>query len=288
MRRSTLKYLQVRDYLRSLVGSELRPGDPVPSERVLCERFGVSRMTVRQAVDALVVEGILERVQGRGTFVAPPKVDLQIRLASFTEEMTRRGMTAGVRVLSAGIIPAEADIADALEVKPGAEVIHLHRLRFADDEPMAVEHTWLPAVRLPGFLDDGSPSSVYVELDARGLVPDWGEDTIDAGEADHEEARLLTIKPGKPVLRISRRAFTGDQAIEYSRSAYRSDRYTLWVPVARPNPPVVPRRRQGTIVTEDPPRHGLTATARAAPEEPRRRTTSHRGAPPGPASKRTT
>ncbi len=243
LRRSTLKYLQVRDYLRSLVVSELRPADPVPSERMLCERFGVSRMTVRQAVDALVVEGVLERVQGRGTFVAPPKVDLQVRLASFTEEMTRRGMTAGVKVLASELAPAEPDIAEALKVATGEQLIHLHRLRYADDEPMAVEHTWLPADRLPGFLDGGTPDSVYVELDARGLIPDWGEDTIDAGEADHEEAKLLMIKPGKPVLRISRRAFTGDSAIEYSRSAFRSDRYTLWVPVARPNPPVVPRRR---------------------------------------------
>ena len=241
LRRTTLKYLQVRDYLRSLVAGELRTGDPVPSERALCDRFGVSRMTVRQAVDALVVEGLLERVQGRGTFVAPPKVDLQVRLASFTEEMTRRGMTASVKVLAAGTIAAEADIAEALEVAIGDPVIHLYRLRYADDEPMAVEHAWLPARRLPGFLDGEPPRSVYQELGERGLVPDWGEDTIDAGEADHEEAQLLTIRPGKPVLRISRRAFTGDEAIEYARSAYRSDRYTLWVPVARPNPPVVPR-----------------------------------------------
>ncbi|PSL02397.1 GntR family transcriptional regulator [Haloactinopolyspora alba] len=243
LRRTTLKYLQVRDYLRALAGSELTAGDPVPSERALCERFGVSRMTVRQAVDALVVDGILERVQGRGTFVAPPKVDLQVRLASFTEEMTRRGMTASVKVLGAGIVEAEPDIAEALQVAVGDDVIHLHRLRFADDEPMAVEHSWLPALRLPGFLDGGVPSSVYVDLGTRGLVPDWGEDTIDAGEADHDEAELLTIGPGKPVLRITRRAFTGDQAIEYASAAYRSDRYTLWVPVSRPNPPVVPRNQ---------------------------------------------
>lgn len=243
LRRTTLKYLQVRDYLRVLATGELNAGDPVPSERALCERFGVSRMTVRQAVDALVVEGLLERVQGRGTFVAPPKVDLQVRLASFTEEMTRRGMTASVKILAAEVIAAEPDIAQALELPVGADVVYLYRLRFADDEPMAVEHTWLPEARVTGFLDGGAPPSVYVELASRGLLPDWGEDTIDAGEADREEAGLLTIRPGKPVLRITRRAFTGDQAIEYARSAYRSDRYTLWVPVSRPNPPVVPRKQ---------------------------------------------
>lgn len=250
VRRTTLKHLQVRDYLRALVTGELSAGDPVPSERMLCERFGVSRMTVRQAVDALVVEGLLERIQGRGTFVAPPKVDLQVRLASFTEEMVRRGMTASVKVLTAETAPAPPDIAAALDIAVGDTVIHLYRLRYADDAPMAVEHTWLPSDRLPAFLEHGVPSSVYVELGERGLTPDWGEDTIDAGEADDEEAELLTIKPGKPVLRITRRAFTGDQAIEYAQSAYRSDRYTLWVPVSRPNAPVVPRRRTTTQNTD--------------------------------------
>ncbi len=261
MRRTTLKYLQVRDYLRALATRDLAPGDPVPSERMLCERFGVSRMTVRQAVDALVVDGLLERVQGRGTFVAAPKVDLQVRLASFTEEMNRRGMVASVTVLAARTVPAEPDIAEALEVPVGDDVFYLHRLRYADHQPMAVEHNWLPAARVPGFLDHGVPPSVYGELGTRGLVPDWGEDTIDAGEADREEADLLTIGPGKPVLRINRRAFTADQAIEFARSAYRSDRYTLWVPVSRPNRPVVPRNNASSG-PDGPPDRDISHTAR--------------------------
>ena len=83
-RRATLKYVEVRDYLYLMATQELQPGDPVPSERELCDRFGVSRMTVRQAVDTLAVEGLLQRVQGSGTFVARPKVDLQVRLTSFS------------------------------------------------------------------------------------------------------------------------------------------------------------------------------------------------------------
>ena len=242
-RRSTLKYLQVRDYLRILAGQDLGPGDPVPSERELCDRFGVSRMTVRQAVDALVVEGMLQRVQGSGTFVARPKVDLQVRLTSFTEEMRRRGMTPSVRHLRAEQVPADPTVARALEIAPGDAVVHLHQLRLADEEPMSVEHTWLSAGLVPGLLDENPPTSLYLELESRGLLPTWGEDTVDAGDADVEEAQLLGIPPGRSVLRISRRAFSGDLAVEYSRSVYRSDRYTLWVPLARPNPSVVPRHR---------------------------------------------
>ena len=85
------KYVIVRNHLLELVRNGLASGSPVPSERELCEQFEVSRMTVRQAIDTLVVDGVLERHQGRGTFVSPPKLDLQVRLTSFTQEMQRRG-----------------------------------------------------------------------------------------------------------------------------------------------------------------------------------------------------
>jgi len=85
------KYVIVRNHLLDLVRNGLANGSPVPSERELCEQFEVSRMTVRQAIDTLVVDGVLERHQGKGTFVAPPKLDLQVRLTSFTQEMRRRG-----------------------------------------------------------------------------------------------------------------------------------------------------------------------------------------------------
>src|ERR671919_2043787 len=135
-RRAKLKYVEVRDYLYVMATQELQPGDPVPSERELCDRFGVSRMTVRQAVDALAVEGLLQRVQGSGTFVARPKVDLQVRLTSFSEEMRRRGMTSSVKHLRAEVIQADARIAAALEIEPADPVVHLHQLRYADGEPM--------------------------------------------------------------------------------------------------------------------------------------------------------
>jgi GntR family transcriptional regulator len=244
VRRRTLKYVHVRDYLRTLATHELNPGDPLPSERALCEKFGVSRMTVRQAVDALVVEGLLERVHGRGMFVAPPKVDLQVRLTSFTEEMHRRGMTPSVRHLVTERSTASVRVADKLEIEPGDPVVHLHQLRLADGEPMCVLHTWLPDVLVPGLVDDGAPDSLYAALGERGLLPAWGEDTVDAGEADPSESALLGIRDRGPVLRIARRAFSGDLAVEYSECVYRSDRYTLWVPVARPHPSVVPSRRQ--------------------------------------------
>jgi GntR family transcriptional regulator len=238
--RSVLKYLRVRDYLRSLVTHELTVGDTIPSERLLCEQFGVSRMTVRQAVDALVVEGLLAREQGRGTFVAPTKVDLEVRLASFGEEMQRRGMTPSSKVLAAEVVAATPDIADALDILPGERVFSLYRVRFADGEPMAIEQAWLPCQLVPGLFDETVPDSIYGELRRRGLEPDWGEDTVAATEADAQDAELLGIAGGKAVLRLTRRTFAGQTACVYSRSVYRADRYVLWVPLRAPKRPLTP------------------------------------------------
>ena len=234
------KYVVVRDHLLALVAQGLAPGTPVPSERELCESFGVSRMTVRQAIDTLVVDGVLERQQGRGTFVAPPKLDLQVRLTSFSEEMRRRGMEPGAVFLPAETAPADGAVAEALEIGVGDDVHHLRRLLTADSVPMAIEENWVPAGLLPDLLKGALPFSVYAELTERGLAPQWGEDMIEGRAATAEEAVLLGVTERAPCLDITRRTFHDHLAVDYSRSLYRADRYTLWVPVAAPGP----RRRR--------------------------------------------
>ena len=241
MRQSVLKYVRVRDFLRSLVTHELAVGDAIPSERLLCERFGVSRMTVRQSVDALVIEGLLQREQGRGTFVAPGKMDLEVRLVSFGEEMRRRGMESSSRVLATEEVAASPDVADALDLLPGEQVFYLHRVRFADGEPMAIEQSWLPVRLTPGLFDSGAPASIYGELRRRGIEPDWGEDTVSATEVDAQDAELLGLRAGQAVLRLTRRTFAGETACVYSRSSYRADRYVLWVPLRAPKRVLKPR-----------------------------------------------
>jgi GntR family transcriptional regulator len=176
-------------------------------------------------------------------FVARPKVDLQVRLTSFSEEMRRRGMTPSIKHLRAEVVPADVRIAAALEIDPADPVVHLHQLRFADGEPMSVQHCWLPEALVPNIVEP-PPESLYAELDRRGVLPAWGEDTVEAGEADAEEARLLGIGKGRAVLRIVRRAFSRDLAVEFSEAVYRADRYALWVPVARPQPSIIPSQRR--------------------------------------------
>ncbi len=222
-----LKHVQVREYVRGLVaGAE--PGAPAPSERELVHRFGVARMTVRQAMDALVVEGLLERVPGRGTFVARPRRSAT-RLTSFTEDMNRRGLLPESQTLLARREQAGPGVARALSLSEGDAVIHWRRLRRADGSPMCIEDAYLNEILIPGFLQAGMPTSLYDALAGRGLRPTWAEDSITADAANAEEAELLEITPGTPVLRHSRRGLAGEKVIEVSRSVYRADRFTLWV-----------------------------------------------------------
>lgn len=231
----SLKHEAIREYVRALVAEE-DPGSPAPSERELVGRFGVARMTVRQALDALVAEGLLERVPGRGTFVARPR-RAATAVLSFTEEMARRGLMPDSQTLLARREQAGPGVARALAITEGDAVVHWRRLRRADGAPIGVEDAFLNEVLLPGFLEAGSmPTSLYDELAARGLRPTWVEDAVSAGLATAEEGHALETVPNAPVLRVQRRALCGDRVIQVSRSVYRGDRYALRVELGGDTP----------------------------------------------------
>lgn len=226
------KHVVVREYVRDLIaGAE--PGSAAPSERELVQQFGVARMTVRQALDALVSEGLLERVPGRGTFVARGFTDTHNLLVSFAEDMARRGMKADARTLVARPEQSGRGIARALEIEVGDLVVHWRRLRLADGEPMCLEDAYVAERSLPGMLDRPLPVSLSAELDRRGLAMTWAEDSVQADLAKADEAELLMIGDGSPVLRVDRRAFAGQRPVQVSRSAFRADRYVVWMPLLR-------------------------------------------------------
>jgi GntR family transcriptional regulator len=226
-----LKHVQVREYVRSLVNG-MAPGSPAPSERELVSQFGVARMTVRQAMDALVVEGLLERIPGKGTFVARPRRTAS-SITSFSEDMARRGMLAESVSLLARREQAGPGVARALNITEGDPVIHWKRLRRADAAPMCLEDAYLNEVLLPGFLQTGMPMSLYEALEQRGLRPTWAEDSVNADVAGSEEATHLEVEAGSAVLRHSRRALYGEKVVEVSRTVYRADSYTMWVQIGQ-------------------------------------------------------
>jgi GntR family transcriptional regulator len=224
-----LKHVQVREYVRSLVEG-LDPGSPAPSERELVTRFGVARMTVRQAMDALVSEGLLERMPGKGTFVARPRRRAE-RPLGYSEEMRRRGLQPESQTLLARLETAGPGVARALGITEGDSVLHWRRLRRADGAPVCLQDSFLNEVLLPGFLEKHMPTSLFDALSERSLRPTWAEDAITADAANAEEAELLEVDEGAPVLRVARRSLAGDIAVEVSRSAYRGDRFPLWVQI---------------------------------------------------------
>jgi GntR family transcriptional regulator len=225
------KHVQLREYVRALV-REAQPGTAAPSERELVQQFGVARMTVRQALDALVAEGLLQRSPGRGTFVSHPRRGIGL-LRGFTEEMTARGMLAESQTLLARLDQAGPAVARALDITPGDPVIRWKRLRRANGNPMSIEDAYLNEVLLPGFLQRGMPTSLYDALGARGLRPTRAEDSVGSDVASAEEATLLEVPAGAPVLRHSRRALVRDRVIEVSRTIYRADRFTFRVHLGR-------------------------------------------------------
>ncbi|TMZ50435.1 GntR family transcriptional regulator, partial [Klebsiella pneumoniae] len=144
------KYYQVKKQLLELIDA-MPAGNPVPPERTLATQFATSRTTVRQALTELVVEGRLLRIQGKGTFVAKPKVAQILQLTSYTQEMRAHGLHPATRILDVSYINADDQLAELLAIRSGGRVLRIERLRLANGEAMAVETAHLAARRFPGL-----------------------------------------------------------------------------------------------------------------------------------------
>jgi GntR family transcriptional regulator len=230
------KYYRLKRHLLEMTDN-LPAGSPVPPERTLAVEFDTSRTTVRQALQELVVEGRLERVQGRGTFVAHPKVAQTLQLTSYTEDMRAQGLEPTSRVLEVGQIAADEALAARLDTRPGAKVLRIQRLRMANGEPMALETTHLSVKRFPGLRKHlGNYTSLYALLsDVYDVHLAEAEETIETALATPVEASLLGTDVGLPLLQLSRHSFTdANEPVEWVRSLYRGDRYKFVTRLRRP------------------------------------------------------
>lgn len=232
--RHTAKHEWLRErLLQDMTG--LHPRSPLPTERELASRYEVSRATVRQALDALEESGTVYRVQGAGTFVAGPHVSKSLSLTSFSEDMRMRGLRPSSRVLAADEVPADAVIAEDLQIPAAASVVRLVRVRLADDSPMCLETAYLPAARVPGLLENDLATSLYDLLERRyGLRLGRANQRLDAVTATETDAGLLAVPPGAPALRVHRISFDErDQPVERTTSLYRADRYDMQFAIRR-------------------------------------------------------
>ena len=244
------KYYQVKKQLLEFT-SAMSPGSPVPPERELARQYGTSRTTVRQALAELVVEGRLLRMQGKGTFVAKPKVAQALELASYTEGMRQHGLHPLTKILEIGYVSADDELATRLAIRPGGRALRIHRLRLADGEPMSIDTSHLPARRFPGLRRQlERHASLYETLrNEYGIQLAEAEETIETVLADPHDAMLLGVDPGIPLLLLSRHAIdsTG-QPVEWAQSWYRGDRYKFITRLRRtPTRDPSPRGRAAAV-----------------------------------------
>ena len=218
------KHVRVREEIRRLA-RELSPGTAIPSERELMERFEVSRATVRLAVQALVDDGLLEKVPARGTFVAEQRVESRLHLASFTEDMRRRGHVPSTVVLSIEQVSSRDYVDDFLT---SAIAWKIERLRQADGRPIAVETSFLDASVTPQLHTLDLTESMYAHLSKEyGLAPDAAQQSVTAVLADARRSKQLQCRVGAPLLYFDRHSYAQGRPIERTLSWYRADRYAL-------------------------------------------------------------
>jgi GntR family transcriptional regulator len=229
VRASTPAYRRIQTELQKRIESgELKPGEPVESERELARRWGVSLMTARHAAKELEREGYVVRRASSGTFVAPPRVQFN-KLVGFTEQIASRGLLPHSRVLGTGFLQSD-EIAARLGIRHNSQIIRIERLRLAGDEPFSVETCYLAKDRFPNLLARPlDRRSLFGILESEfGAKLAYADEEVDATNSDARSAELLHVPRGAALLRLRQLLFSvSGEAIAYSLGLYRSDRHTL-------------------------------------------------------------
>jgi len=231
-------YYQLSEILlNQITEGEIKPGNAIPTERELIQIYGISRITVRRAIQELEKRGYVRREQGRGTFVAPPRIQRGVaRLTSFSKEITARGMKPASRLLALRQKPATGRVARQLRVEEGRLIWFVERLRLADSEPIALNLSYL---RLPADValtvsELEEEVSLWKLLEKKGIALAEADKTIEAIAADEWQADLLQVKENAPLLLVEGIVYSGDGTpIEFSQVIGRADRYKYYLHVAR-------------------------------------------------------
>ncbi len=223
------KQEETRDRVLDLIES-LAVGQPIPAERQLAVDLGVSRLTVRAALDDLVRDGYLDRRHGSGTYVTEPKIAQPLTLTSFSDDMRRRGMTPGSRTLELTTTLAGARLAHRLGVSPEVRLVRVKRLRLADSQPMAMEVLHVPEALVPGLTRADFENHSFYELlrERYGITIASGTQSIEPTVTSEEESEVLGVPLHTPAFLFERTTVSeSGRIVEFVRSIYRGDRYRL-------------------------------------------------------------
>lgn len=230
-------YYQLEEEIKRLIEEGvLQPGDMIPSEREYSEKFNISRMTVRQAINNLVKDGYLVRHRGKGTFVAEEKLEQKLQgLTSFTEDMQARGLVPSTRLLEFSLTDPPVDVRNQLQLESAEKVYKMERVRLADGIPMALESSYVPQRILGEVGEEIVKQSLYQYIE-HTLKLDIGQATqvLEASVARKRESEILEIKEGAPVLLMKRYTrLKNGQPFEVVKSIYRADRYKFIINIHR-------------------------------------------------------
>lgn len=220
---------KVKDEIVQLIVEEkYKPNSMLPTEADFCEKFGVSRTTIRAALQQLTIEGYIYRVQGRGTFVSDNKVKQTLSTTSihFSEQMKLQGKKATIKALSLQVIPSDEFLADLFHLKEGDPINKLERIRFANDEPLQYETAYLPWFKTPGLKRELTEKSLYQLLENQfQLTIKRTVEHLEIAFADEKTAPLLDIPADTPCISITTIAYLeNDVPIEYSKAVFRGDK----------------------------------------------------------------
>ena len=240
-------YEQAHQALAELIAAgTYRPGSRLPSERTLSQALGVSRLTLRRALESLVELGIIERRASRGWFVAEgPVTGATNELMSFARMARARGLDPMARVLRADVRPATLDESEVLRMAPGAAIHDMERLRMLDGIPIAVDRSRIPLARAPWLTQtDFAVCSLHASLEQGGIIPTTAEYTIGVVDADERLGELLDLPVGRGLLHVT--GVTFDQRgvpFELGWAVYRPDRYRMQTTLARAGARPLPSAR---------------------------------------------
>lgn len=224
-------YVQLEDYIKKKITERVYlPGESIPTERELTELFGVSRMTIRQAITNLVHQGVLYKTHGKGAFVSKEVIEKKLEIESFSQDMEKRGLIPSSRILYFEKITPDSQIREKLQLSENEQVYFLNRLRLANDEPMAIEYSYLPERYFPDLMKYNLMKCSLYTLMKQEYHSDFSymKQDIKAVTISKKEAELLLDKTKGFGLLSLRTVFNGDDMpIEYARTIYNPDRYTF-------------------------------------------------------------
>lgn len=234
------KYYQLANILRAQIeDGTWKANETIQSERQLEQQYNLSRPTIRQAIDLLISQGYLYRIHGKGTFVSPPKLQKGIfELTSFSEDMRNRGLEPGQIFLEFGMVHAPKKVKTHLEITdPQKKVLRIKRIRTGNGEPIGIQDSYLnlPENKEITQMELDERGSIYTILQEKfGIYPAEADETLEVTLASDEEAALLSIPSGSPLLLNERILYSQDRkAIEFVTILYRGDRYKYYMRLTR-------------------------------------------------------